>query len=78
MAAYQEERDTAALPMYGFTTQLATLEPPPPEMQQLLGAVAGNQAAMDGFVGVTAGTVSPEEFFHPDHIGQIFAAAASR
>jgi len=78
MAAYQEERDTAALPMYGFTTQLATLEPPPPEMQQLLGAVAGNQAAMDGFVGVTAGTVSPEEFFHPDHIGHIFATAASR
>ena len=78
MAAYQEERDTAALPMYGFTTQLATLEPPPPEMQQLLGAVAGNQAAMDGFVGVTAGTVSPEQFFHPDHIGQIFASAASQ
>ena len=27
-----------------------TLEPPPPEMQQLLGAVHGNQEAMDGFV----------------------------
>jgi 2-polyprenyl-6-methoxyphenol hydroxylase-like FAD-dependent oxidoreductase len=76
MASYQAERDAAALPMYGFTTQLATLEPPPPELQQLLGAMAGNQAAMDEFVGVTCGTVSPVDFFHPDHIGQIFAAAA--
>jgi hypothetical protein len=38
--------------------------------------MAGNQAAMDEFVGVTCGTVSPVDFFHPDHIGQIFAAAA--
>jgi flavin-dependent dehydrogenase len=74
MAAYQEARDTAALPIYGFTTELATLETPPEETQQLLGAVHGNQAAMDAFVGVTAGTVSPVEFFDPGHIGQIFAA----
>ena len=32
-----------SLPMYEFTCQLATLEPPPPEMQQLLGAIQGNQ-----------------------------------
>ena len=66
------------LPIYEFTTQLATLEPPPPEMQQLLGAVHGNQDAMDAFVSVTAGTVSPVEFFDPDHIGAIFGAAADR
>ena len=29
-------RRTRAMPMYEFTCQLATLEPPPPEMQQLL------------------------------------------
>ena len=39
--------------MYEFTTQLATLEPPPPELQQLLAAVHGNQEAMDGFAGST-------------------------
>jgi hypothetical protein len=27
-----------------------TLDPPPPEMQQLMTAVAGNQTAMDAFV----------------------------
>ena len=30
-------RDEHVLPMFEFTCQLATLEPPPPEMQQLLG-----------------------------------------
>ena len=54
-----------------FTTQLATLEPPPPEMQQLLGAVHGNQSAMDDFVSLTAGTVSPVEFFEPGNVGSI-------
>jgi flavin-dependent dehydrogenase len=77
MGDYQRVRDEQALPMYEFTTQLATLEPPPPEMQQLLGAVHGNQDAMDGFVGVTAGTVSPAEFFDPKNIGPIMGAAAS-
>jgi len=43
-------------------------------MQQLLDAVHGNQDAMDAFVSLTAGTVSPVEFFDPDNIGRIFAA----
>ena len=55
MTDYQTTRDAQSLPMYDFTCQLATLEPPPPEMQQLLGAVHGNQDAMDGFAGVNAG-----------------------
>jgi hypothetical protein len=65
------------LPIYEFTTQLATLEPPPPEMQQLLAAMQGNQEAMDGFVSVTAGTVSPMEFFSPENIGRIMSASQS-
>ena len=75
MSSWQQARDNGAMPIYEFTSQLATLEPPPPEMQQLLGAVYGNQVAMDGFVSVVAGTVSPVEFFSPDNIGQIMQAA---
>jgi flavin-dependent dehydrogenase len=78
LADYQRTRDAAALPLYGFTTELATLEPPPAETRQLLAAAQDNQPAMDGFVGVTAGTVSPIEFFDPANIGQIFAAAQLR
>ena len=40
-------RDERVLPLYEFTTQLATFEPPPAEMQQLLATIAGSQLAMD-------------------------------
>ena len=71
MAAYQQARDNRVLPLYEFTSQLATMEPPPPEMQQLLGAVHGNQEAMDAFVSITAGTVSPAEFFDPANVERL-------
>jgi 2-polyprenyl-6-methoxyphenol hydroxylase-like FAD-dependent oxidoreductase len=77
MSSYQQDRDAAVLPIYEFTTQLATLEPPPAELQQLLGAVHGNQEAMDGFVSITTGTVSPVAFFDPENIGRIMGAAAA-
>jgi 2-polyprenyl-6-methoxyphenol hydroxylase-like FAD-dependent oxidoreductase len=75
MGDYQSTRDEHVLPMFEFTCQLATLEPPPPEMQQLLGAMHGNQEAMDGFARVNAGVTSPAEFFSEENVGRIFAAA---
>lgn len=75
MGEYQRKRDEHVLPMYEFTCQLATLEPPPPEMQQLLAAIAGNRPAMDGFVQMNAGTISPVEFLSPANVDAIFAAA---
>ena len=77
MAGYQQTRDEQVLPIFEFTTQLATLAPPPPELQQVLGAVHGNPSAMDDFVSVTAGSVSPLEFFDPANIGRIMEAAAT-
>jgi hypothetical protein len=53
--------------MYEFTCQLATLDPPPPEMQQLLGAFNGNQTAMDGFVQMNAGTILPAASLSPEN-----------
>jgi flavin-dependent dehydrogenase len=75
MGEYQSTRDDHVLPMFEFTCQLATLEPPPPEMQQLLAAVHGNQEAMDGFARVNAGVTSPAEFFSEENVGRIFATA---
>ena len=74
MGEYRRNRD-AHVPMYEFTCQLATLEPPPPEMQQLFAAIAGNRPAMDAFVQMNAGTISPAEFLSPANVGAIFAAA---
>jgi 2-polyprenyl-6-methoxyphenol hydroxylase-like FAD-dependent oxidoreductase len=62
MAEYQRDRDEQVLPMYEFTCQLATLAPPPPEMQQMLAAIHGNRRAMDAFAQMNAGTISPAEF----------------
>jgi 2-polyprenyl-6-methoxyphenol hydroxylase-like FAD-dependent oxidoreductase len=77
MGAYQSTRDGQVLPMYEFTAQLATLEPPPPELQRLLGAVHGNQPAMDQFARVNAGVTSPAEFFSEANVGRILAAASA-
>ena len=75
MAHYQRTRD-GVLPMFEFTCDFATLEPPPPELQQLLFAMRGNQQAMDGFARVNAGVTSPAEFFAEDNTARILASAA--
>jgi 2-polyprenyl-6-methoxyphenol hydroxylase-like FAD-dependent oxidoreductase len=75
MSEYQRTRDARVKAMYEFTCQLATLEPPPPEMQQLFGAVHGNQKAMDEFARMNAGTISPAEFFASENVNAITAAA---
>jgi flavin-dependent dehydrogenase len=75
MTRYQATRDEASLAIYEFTAQFAAMEPPTPEMQQLMKAIHGNQEAMNGFVRVIAGVVSPAEFFSEQNIGRIFAAA---
>jgi 2-polyprenyl-6-methoxyphenol hydroxylase-like FAD-dependent oxidoreductase len=74
MADYQRARDEHVLPMYEFTCQLATLKPPPLEMQQLFGAIHGNQTAMDSFVKMNAGTISPAEFLAPENVMRLLAA----
>ena len=66
MERYQAVRDAHVRPFYEFTTQLATLEPPPPALAQALAGIAGNQPAMDRFVRVTAGVTSPTEMFAPE------------
>jgi 2-polyprenyl-6-methoxyphenol hydroxylase-like FAD-dependent oxidoreductase len=75
MVDYQRRRDEASMPMFELTLQFASLEPPPPEMQQLLGAMAGNQQAMDDFASVMAGTLEPPAFFAPENIGRIMEQA---
>ena len=75
MNEYQRTRDARVKAMYEFTCQLATLEPPPPELQQLFGAIHGNQPAMDAFARMNAGTISPAEFFAPENVSAIQDAA---
>ena len=77
MAGYQQQRDHEAMPVYEFTDEFAQLQPPPPEMQQLIGAMHGNQEAMDGFVSVQANTLPAPEFFAPENVARIMASDLS-
>lgn len=63
MAEFHTERDTAGLPMYEFTLQVASPGPPPPEMLALLGAVAADPEACGEFTRMWAGALSPGRFF---------------
>jgi flavin-dependent dehydrogenase len=75
LGAFQRVRDERALAMYELTCQLASFEPPPPAMQELLGAMQGNQQAMDDFVRMNAGTISPMQFMAPENVDAIMSAA---
>ena len=75
MNTFHRTRDEHALPMYEFTCQLATLEPPDDGLQRLLAAIQGNQQLMDAFAQSYAGTISPAEFFAPEHVDAIIAAS---
>ena len=75
LADYERRRNEAVLPMYELTCQLASLEPPSPEMQQFFGALRGNQAEIDRFWGTIAGTVPIPEFFSPRNIERIVTGA---
>ena len=78
MGEYHRHRDEHVLPMYEMTTALATLEQPPPETQQLLRAISGNQPAMDAFVRANAGVDSPADFFSEENISKLLAQNADR
>jgi flavin-dependent dehydrogenase len=73
LAGYEQRRNEFATPMYGLICQLASMEPPPPEMQAIIAALAGNQRAITQFIGVLDGTVAVPEFFAPDNVGRILA-----
>jgi 2-polyprenyl-6-methoxyphenol hydroxylase-like FAD-dependent oxidoreductase len=77
MGEYQATRDAQVSGIYELTCELASLEPPPEELAQLLAAAHGNQEAMDQFARVTAGAEPPEAFFAPENVERIMAAAAA-
>lgn len=73
-ADYHAARDARVLSTYEFTTQLATLAPPPADLQRVLAAAHGNQEAMDGFARVFAGVTPPPAFFSDDNVARILSA----
>ena len=78
LAGYKWQRNDRALPLYEYDTQRASMEPLPPEMQQLFAAPQGNQEQTNRFFGLAEGTTTISEFFSPENIQLIRAAASDR
>ena len=77
MAAHEAARNERVRPMYEFTSHLATLEPPPPEMQALFAALRGNQHATNAFLSAITGAIPLPDFMSDENLGRIMAAAKS-
>jgi hypothetical protein len=65
---YERARNEAALPMYEFTTELASFAPPKPEQTILLSSLVGKQQEIDRFFGVLTGTVPMRDYFSPGNL----------
>ena len=52
LAEYERQRNSASQPLYEMTCQFGSLQPPPPEMQRILGALPGNKEQTNRFFGV--------------------------
>ncbi len=76
LAGYEQQRNDRALPLYEYDTQRASMQPLPPERQQLFAALQGNQEQTNCFFGLAEGTTSISEFFSPENIQRIMAAAS--
>ena len=78
LADLQSRRDQRAKPLYDFTCQLATLEPPPPHMQQLFAALHGNQEATNQFYSAITGSSPLPAFMNPENLDRIMTSAGAR
>jgi 2-polyprenyl-6-methoxyphenol hydroxylase-like FAD-dependent oxidoreductase len=78
LAAHEAARNERVRPMYEFTSHLATLEPPPPEMQALFSALHGNQDATNAFLSAITGAIPIADFMSSENVGRIMAAAGAR
>jgi 2-polyprenyl-6-methoxyphenol hydroxylase-like FAD-dependent oxidoreductase len=75
LEAHEAARNERVRPMYAFTTQLAALELPPPDMQALFGALRHNQDATNAFLSAITGAIPLPDFMSSENIGRIMAAA---
>ena len=76
LAAYQVSRDERVKPLYNFTCELAKLEPAPPPLQALFGALHRNREATSQFYSAITGSTPLPQFMNPENLGRIVAAAS--
>lgn len=75
LAGYERQRNEKALSPYEYNIMAASMKPRPPEMEPLFAALQGNQEQTNRFFGIHEGTTDSSEFFSPENIQRIMAAA---
>ena len=75
LAAYQRVRDEHLTPMYEFNCGHASLQPPPPEILALFGALRYDPVARTRFFGTLGGTVPIPEYYAPENLQRIVGKA---
>ncbi len=75
MATYQSSRDERVRPLYHFTCELARLEPAPPPLKALFGALHKNREATGQFYSAITGSTPLPQFMNPENIGRIVGQA---
>ena len=75
LAGYEQKRNQEALPMYEFTTDLASYRPPKAEERMLFASLAGNKPETDRFLGVLTGAVPMRGYFTPGNLLKIIGVA---
>jgi 2-polyprenyl-6-methoxyphenol hydroxylase-like FAD-dependent oxidoreductase len=73
LAEYETARNDRVRPMFEFTCQIASLEPPPQQMQQLFGALHGNQEATNQFFSAISGATSLADFMAAENLARIMS-----
>lgn len=76
LAAYEQQRNAVAFPMYDLTCQIASFEKPSPQFEQLLLALSLNPAETARYLAVMEGTVPIHEFFDPANIARIMGQSS--
>jgi flavin-dependent dehydrogenase len=76
LADYERRRNAEVMPMFEHTCRLARLEPPSPELRQLLTALRGDPTEIGRFLGTVTGTFPVQAFFSPENLDRIINAPA--
>jgi hypothetical protein len=73
LAGHELTRNERVRPMYEFTSHLAMLEPPPPEMQALFAALRHNQDATNAFLSAITGAIPLADFMSEENVRRIMS-----
>lgn len=77
LSAHEAARNERVRPMYEFTNEIATLEPPPPLLQRLFAALRDDPPATDAFLSAISGATPLGAFLSEEALGRILGGGSA-